>query len=163
MALGLVALALASMPVFAFVRRGQSTDADVARRGASVLLGYWVRDWLMWAIGPAERLAARTGVSPDVFNYLGVAFGAAAGWAFAIGELSAAGWFVLFGGLADIFDGRIARARGLAGPAAQDPCRAGRSARAASARRPPACTRHPPPPMRVAAGMDDLRRPTNRG
>jgi CDP-diacylglycerol--glycerol-3-phosphate 3-phosphatidyltransferase len=113
-AIGLVALALASMPVFAFVRRGQPTDADVARRGASVLLGYWVRDWLMWAIGPAERLAVRTGVSPDVFNYLGVAFGAAAGWAFAVGELSAAGWLVLFGGLADIFDGRIARARGLA-------------------------------------------------
>jgi len=39
-----------------------------------------------------------------------------------------------------------ARARGLAGPAAQDPYRAGRGARAASARRPSARTRHPASP-----------------
>lgn len=113
-ALTLVAAALASMPVFALLRRGQPMDADVARRSASVLLGFWVRDWLMWAIGPAERVVIRAGISPDVFNYLGVAFGAAAGWAFAVGELSVGGWLVLFGGLADIFDGRIARARGIA-------------------------------------------------
>ncbi|MBM3750411.1 MAG: CDP-alcohol phosphatidyltransferase family protein [Acidimicrobiia bacterium] len=113
-ALTLVAAALASMPVFALLRRGQPMDADVARRSASVLLGFWVRDWLMWAIGPVERVVIRAGISPDVFNYLGVAFGAAAGWAFAVGELSVGGWMVLFGGLADIFDGRIARARGIA-------------------------------------------------
>ena len=113
-ALTFVAAALASMPLFAWLRRGQPRDADVARRGASVLLGYWVRDWLMWAIGPAERAVIRARISPDVFNYLGVAFGAAAGWAFAVGALSVGGWMVLFGGLADIFDGRIARARGIA-------------------------------------------------
>lgn len=113
-ALSLVAAALATMPVFALVRRGQPLDADVARRSASLLLGFWVRDWLMWVIGPAERALVRARVSPDVFNYIGVACGAAAGWAFAVGALSAGGWLVLCGGLADIFDGRIARARGLA-------------------------------------------------
>lgn len=113
-ALSLVAAALASMPVFALVRRGQPMDADVARRSSSVLLGYWVRDWLMWAIGPVERAAVRARISPDVFNYLGVLFGALAGWGFAVGQLSVGGWMVLFGGLADIFDGRIARTRGIA-------------------------------------------------
>jgi CDP-diacylglycerol--glycerol-3-phosphate 3-phosphatidyltransferase len=112
-ALTLVAAALATMPIFAWLRRGQPLDADVARRSASVLLGYWVRDWLMWAIGPAERAVVRAKISPDVFNYLGVAFGAGAGVAFAMEALSAAGWLVLLGGLADIFDGRIARSRGL--------------------------------------------------
>jgi phosphatidylglycerophosphate synthase len=112
-ALGLVVAALATMPVFAFTRRGKPMDADVARRSTSVLLGYWVRDWLMWAIGPVERAFVRARVSPDVFNYLGVFFGICAGVAFAMAELSLAGWMVLLGGLADIFDGRIARARGL--------------------------------------------------
>lgn len=112
-ALSLVAAALATMPVFALVRRGQPMDAEVAKRSASVLLGYWVRDWLMWTIGPIERVIIRAGISPDVFNYLGVACGAAAGVAFAMDQLSIGGWFVLFGGLADIFDGRIARARNL--------------------------------------------------
>jgi CDP-diacylglycerol---glycerol-3-phosphate 3-phosphatidyltransferase len=113
LALSLVALALASMPIFALQRRGRPVDADVARRPVSVLLGYWVRDWLMWAIGPFERLVIRARVSPDAFNYLGVAFGAAAGVAFATHLHSTAGWMVLLGGLADILDGRIARARGL--------------------------------------------------
>lgn len=112
-ALSLVAAALATMPIFALLRRGQPLDPDVARRSASVLLGFWVRDWLMWAIGPAERAVIRARISPDVFNYLGVFFGACAGAAFATGRLSLAGWLVLLGGLADIFDGRIARARGL--------------------------------------------------
>ena len=105
-----------TMPVFALVSRNRPRDPDVARRSASALLGFWVRDWVMWLIGPIERVLVRSGVSPDVFNYLGVAFGAAAGVAFAERELALAGWAILLGGLADIFDGRIARARGLTSP-----------------------------------------------
>lgn len=112
-ALSLVVAAVATMPIFALTRRGQPMDADVARRSTSVLLGYFVRDWVMWAIGPVERALVRARVSPDVFNYLGVGFGAGAGVAFAVNELALGGWLVLLGGLADIFDGRIARARGL--------------------------------------------------
>src|SRR5262245_57770390 len=101
------------MPVFALVSRNRPRDAEGAKRSASALLGYWVRDWLMWVIGPAERAFVRAEVSPDLFNYLGVVFGAAAGVAFAQGALALAGWGILFGGVADVFDGRIARARGL--------------------------------------------------
>jgi CDP-diacylglycerol--glycerol-3-phosphate 3-phosphatidyltransferase len=111
--LWLLLAVVATMPVFALVSRNRPRDADVARRSASALLGFWIRDWLMWVIGPAERALVRARVSPDVFNYLGVAFGAAAGVAFAERALALAGWAILLGGLADVFDGRIARARGL--------------------------------------------------
>ncbi|MEO6223838.1 MAG: hypothetical protein ABIP90_11365, partial [Vicinamibacterales bacterium] len=83
--LWLLLAVLATMPVFALVSRNRPTDPDVARRSASALLGFWIRDWLMWVIGPLERVLVRAGVSPDVFNYLGVAFGAAAGVLFAQG------------------------------------------------------------------------------
>ncbi|HET6765442.1 MAG TPA: CDP-alcohol phosphatidyltransferase family protein [Longimicrobiaceae bacterium] len=115
-ALLLVALLLATMPIFALVSRGRPMDADVARRGKTILLGRWVRDWLMWVIGPAERGFVRAGVSPDLFNYLGALFGLLAGVAFARGALGVGGWLVLLGGVADIFDGRIARARGIDAP-----------------------------------------------
>ena len=116
-ALALVAFALLTMPVFAALRaRGRPVDADVARRPATILLGFWIRDWVMWVIGPIERALVRTGVSPDFFNLLGAVFGLAAGAAFARGALPLAGWLVLLGGCADIFDGRIARARGIASP-----------------------------------------------
>jgi CDP-diacylglycerol---glycerol-3-phosphate 3-phosphatidyltransferase len=115
-ALVLVAALLATMPIFALVSRGRPMDADVARRGKTILLGRWVRDWLMWVIGPAERGFVRAGVSPDLFNYLGALFGVLAGVAFARGALGVGGWMVLLGGVADIFDGRIARARGIDAP-----------------------------------------------
>jgi CDP-diacylglycerol--glycerol-3-phosphate 3-phosphatidyltransferase len=112
-ALALVAFAVLTMPVYALTRRGRPLDPEVARRPATVLLGYWIRDWVMWVVAPAERAFVRARVSPDVFNYLGAAFGLAAGIAYARHALALAGWLVLFGGLADIFDGRVARARGI--------------------------------------------------
>jgi len=95
--LGLLAAALLmlTMPIYAWVARGRPRDADVARRPRTVLLGYWVRDWLMWVIAPLERMFLALGLPPVAFNWAGVVFG------------------VLLGGAADIFDGRIARARGL--------------------------------------------------
>lgn len=113
-ALVLVAVLLVTMPVYGFVSRGRAIDADVARRPATIILGYWVRDWLMWIIKPLESGMVRAGVSPDALNVAGAGFGAAAGVAFAFGELALGGWLVLLGGAADIFDGRIARARGIA-------------------------------------------------
>lgn len=113
-ALSFVALVLLTMPVFAIVARGRPVDAEVARRPTTVLLGFWIRDWAMWILGPVERLLVRWRVSPDVFNYLGALFGLFAGVAFYYGQLSLAGWMILLGGSMDIFDGRIARARGLA-------------------------------------------------
>jgi phosphatidylglycerophosphate synthase len=109
-----VVMLVLTMPVFAVRSRGRPADPDVARRPATMLLGFWIRDWLMWVIAPLERLFVRARVSPDVFNYLGAAFGMAAGSAFALGALPLGGWLVLLGGASDVFDGRVARARGLA-------------------------------------------------
>ncbi|MDQ3698251.1 MAG: CDP-alcohol phosphatidyltransferase family protein [Gemmatimonadota bacterium] len=113
-ALSVVALVLFTMPVFAVLGRDRAMDADVAKRPATALLGYWVRDWLMWVIHPVERVLIHARVSPDIFNYLGVTLGLGAGVTFATGALSLAGWLVLIGGLMDIFDGRVARALGVA-------------------------------------------------
>jgi phosphatidylglycerophosphate synthase len=113
-ALMLVAALLLTMPLYAIRSRGRPLDPEVARRPATAIFGYWIRDWLMWVIGPMERSFVRAGITPDFFNVLGALFGLAAGIAFAFGALSLAGWLILLGGAADIFDGRIARARGLA-------------------------------------------------
>lgn len=107
------ALLLLTMPVYALVARGRPRDADVARRPRTILLGFWVRDWLMWAIAPLERLFLALAIPPVAFNWAGAALGAAAGVAYAFGAFAAGGWLILLGGAADIFDGRIARARGM--------------------------------------------------
>ena len=116
LALALFAAVLLSVAAFAVFRRGRTRDPEVARRGRTPLIGYWLRDWLMWVIGPAERALTRANVSPLVFNLAGVAFGMAAGLAYARGVLAFAGWLVMLGGVCDVFDGRLARAHGLQSP-----------------------------------------------
>ena len=112
-ALAAIALTVLTMPIYAIAARGRETDADVRGRPKTVLLGFWVRDWLMWVITPAIDLSVRLQISPLIFNLAGVVFGLASGLAFARGALPLGGWCVLLGGLADVFDGRIARARSM--------------------------------------------------
>jgi phosphatidylglycerophosphate synthase len=112
-ALTIAFLVVLTMPIFAVVSRGRPRDADVARRPTTILLGYWIRDWVMWFIGPLDRFLIRNRVSPDVFNWLGLAFGLASAAAYGYGQLALAAWMVLLGGAADILDGRIARARNI--------------------------------------------------
>src|SRR6476646_1259120 len=111
-ALSLMALAILTMPVYALKASKNTADPDVARRPTTIILGTWVRNWLMWIIGPVERKFVQWKLSPDIFNYIGGAFGLFAGIAFANNELALGGWLTLLGGLSDIFDGRIARASG---------------------------------------------------
>lgn len=114
-ALVLLGSLVATMPVFAFrSRAGRPRDGDVAGRPATWLVGYWLRDWMVWVLSPIERLLVRARVSPTMLNMVGLAAGLAAGVAFAGGHFALAAWLLALGGLADILDGRVARARGLA-------------------------------------------------
>lgn len=115
-ALAVAALVVLTMPVFAIIARDRPMDVDVARRPTTILLGYWVRDWLMWLISPVERAFVAMRVSPDVFNFAGAVMGFLAGVAYVRGAPAVAGWCIILGGVCDIFDGRIARARGLSSP-----------------------------------------------
>jgi len=106
--------ALASMPVFALLRR--APDPDAVKKGSSFLLGIgnFLVHWLMWAIGPAERLLLAAGFGPDAMNAGGFLFGLLSGILIGLGRLEAGGWAIALAGICDILDGRLARARGLA-------------------------------------------------
>jgi len=108
---------LLSMPVFALASRGRP-DPDAARKGSSFLLGVgdFLVHWLMWAIGPVERALLRAGAGPDAMNAAGLAFGLLSGVLIASGRLEAGGWAIALAGVADILDGRLARALKLSSP-----------------------------------------------
>jgi phosphatidylglycerophosphate synthase len=109
--------ALASMPVFALVARSRR-DPDAARKGSSFLLGVgdFLVHWLMWAIGPLERALLRAGAGPDSMNAAGLGFGLLSGILIGTGRLEAGGWAIAAAGIADILDGRLARALQVASP-----------------------------------------------
>lgn len=109
-------LAFASMGVYALL--GRRPDADAERKGATFVLGggnFFVH-WFMWVIGPLERLLLALGFGPDAMNLAGLACGAASGVLIGLGQLELGGWAIAAGGVCDILDGRLARARNLASP-----------------------------------------------
>jgi phosphatidylglycerophosphate synthase len=111
---GLVAFALASMPVYAWSGARRQPDPHAPSVKGSFVLGSFVRDWFYWFLRPVDRASLALGLGPLFYNLTGVFFGVVAGILFATGFTVMAGWSVLLGGIADILDGRIARARGMA-------------------------------------------------
>jgi CDP-diacylglycerol--glycerol-3-phosphate 3-phosphatidyltransferase len=112
--IAIVVLALISMPIYQAGRARRGVDKlEIADRG-SFILGPFLRDWFYWFIRPIERISLALGMSPLSYNLIGVGFGVLAGWGFATGRHALGGWGVLLGGIADILDGRIARAQGVA-------------------------------------------------
>jgi len=110
----LLGLALASMPVYAWSGARRRPDPFAPAVKGTFVLGPFVRDWFYWFLGPIDRISLALGLSPLFYNVAGVVMGALAGVLFATGWMVMAGWAVLLGGVADILDGRIARARNMA-------------------------------------------------
>jgi CDP-diacylglycerol--glycerol-3-phosphate 3-phosphatidyltransferase len=104
------------MAVFGLRYDQSAGDPLESTQRGTFVLGAFVRFWFFWFIGPAVRLALRAGLSPTFFNLLGAGFGTGAGLAFALGMPALGGWGVFLGGTADVFDGRVARSKGIASP-----------------------------------------------
>jgi len=112
--LGFFAFALGSMPVYVLTGAHRREDALESSARGGFVLGSFTRSWFYWFIRPVEALSLALGLSPLFYNLAGATLGAAGGVAFAMGNFALGGWGVLLGGAADVLDGRIARARGLA-------------------------------------------------
>lgn len=114
--LGILGVAFASMPLYALGAAHRSPDPHEIKDRGSFVLGSFARSWFYWFVHPVEAAALGLRLGPTFFNLLGVAFGVFAGVLFATGRVNLAGWAILLGGVADILDGRIARALGMASP-----------------------------------------------
>jgi len=108
--------AVLSMAVFAV--SGARRDPDAERRNSRFLMGAgdFLVHWLLWALRPLDRVAAALNLSPDFFNFAGLFFGLLSGIAIATDRIELGGWAIALGGVADIMDGRVARARQLSSP-----------------------------------------------
>jgi CDP-diacylglycerol--glycerol-3-phosphate 3-phosphatidyltransferase len=111
----LTALGLACASMAAYAMGGGRRDADAQRKGATFALGIgdFLVHWFMWVLGPLERVLLGLGVGPDAMNLAGLAFGAASGALIGLGHLELGGWAIVAGGVCDILDGRLARARNV--------------------------------------------------
>jgi CDP-diacylglycerol--glycerol-3-phosphate 3-phosphatidyltransferase len=114
--LAVLGFALGTMLVFRVRYDRSAVDPLESSARGTFVLGPFVRSWFLWFIGPGVRVAVRIGLSPTFFNIAGAALGAASGVAFGFGNTILGGWLILLGGASDVFDGRVARAQGVASP-----------------------------------------------
>jgi len=112
--LGILGFAFLTMGVYRITGAHLRHDPNESSDRGSFVLGNFVRSWFYWFVGPIERAAIAVGLSPTAFNVIGVLFGCAAGACFVTGRVTLGGWAILLGGAADVLDGRIARAQGIA-------------------------------------------------
>lgn len=112
--LGIVGFALLTMPVYARSDARRRPDPLESAARGDFVLGSFVREWFYWFIRPIERLSLALRLSPLFYNVAGALLGIASGVAFAMGAMVTGGWLILAGGAADVLDGRIARALGIA-------------------------------------------------
>ena len=112
--LGILAFAFSTMLAYALSGARRKPDQLASSAHGSFVLGSFLSAWLYWFAHPIVRGSVALRLSPTVFNLLGVAFGWGAGILFATEHVALAGWSVLLGGVADVLDGRIARAMGVA-------------------------------------------------
>lgn len=112
--LAILAIAFLSMPLYGMSGRARRPDPLESAARGSFLLGGFLKSWFLWSVRPLERASLALGIGPLLYNLLGAALGIAAGFAFGSGHVVLGGWGVLLGGVADVMDGRIARARRIA-------------------------------------------------
>jgi phosphatidylglycerophosphate synthase len=81
---------------------------DVGRVKHNQFFGLFLARFLVWVIGPVERLLLGR-VSPNTITALSLGMCALCGVAAGLGQLAAAVWLYTVAGILDIIDGRLAR------------------------------------------------------
>ncbi|MBN2370766.1 MAG: CDP-alcohol phosphatidyltransferase family protein [Vicinamibacteria bacterium] len=110
-----IALGCALLSMLVYLASGRRMDADATRKGSQLALGLgnFLLHWFFWVIAPLEKPLVRGRVAPLTLNLAGLAFGVISGVLIAFGRLGWGGIAILLGGVCDVLDGRIARARNI--------------------------------------------------
>jgi len=77
-----------------------------------VILPDWIKDGFVKIVQPIIDIFIKAQVNPNTFTTIGFMVSLLAAYFFGAGMLRAGGAFLLFAGIFDVFDGRIARATG---------------------------------------------------
>ncbi len=97
--------------------KGVPKDEETLHRGATVLVGFFLRHYFFWVTQPLWKLILRSGLPANALSLLSAMLGVSSGVAVAAGRFALGGWLFLASGILDVMDGRIARTQKQAGPA----------------------------------------------
>jgi phosphatidylglycerophosphate synthase/putative flippase GtrA len=110
MILGMVAFAVRN------ALHGRYRDAETEARGASLLLGMWLRQYFTWLMRPLLGMLLRARVPSNAVTTLSLLLATGAAVALAAGRMALGGWLFVAAGVCDFLDGRLARQSNTASP-----------------------------------------------
>lgn len=115
-ALALVVYVCGGMLVFAArnAMRGAFHDREMEKRGSTLLLGAWLRNYFAWLMSPIFRLVLKSRLPPNAITTLSLLLAGGAGVALAAGRFALGGWLFVAAAVCDFLDGRLARETGRA-------------------------------------------------
>ncbi|NCN26672.1 CDP-alcohol phosphatidyltransferase family protein [bacterium] len=96
-----------------FVYPKQELSEETKRRPRSFVSNAFFREFWYFLMGPLKRKLIKWGASPNTLTIAGFIFSLAAGVAFGMSEFGLGGWMVILAATCDIYDGQLARARGI--------------------------------------------------
>jgi len=109
----MLSLALLSLGIFSLFNHGRDQDADAK---SAQFLGPFgnaiLQWWFFFVVSPLTRFSLALGLTPNALSYIALAFGALAGAFFCLGWLEVGAWTLMFSGVWDMLDGRVARKTG---------------------------------------------------
>ncbi len=109
----LVAYFVLGLPVY-LVRvavGGSIRDENLEGRPTTAILGLWVRLYFVWLMKPLFSALRALDIPANAITTLSTLLATGSGVALAAGSFSLGGWLMVFGGIADALDGRLARIR----------------------------------------------------
>jgi len=109
---------LVAMVVFAVRNRTREAyrDAEMLRRGATPILGMWLRQYFAWLMRPLVGALVGLRLPPNAVTTLSLLLAVGAAVAAAAGRMALGGWLFVASGLCDFLDGKLAREAKTAGP-----------------------------------------------
>ncbi len=96
-----------------FVYPKQELSEETKRRSRSFVSNAFFREFWYFLMGPLKRQFIKYDVSPDTLTWFGFIFSAFSGISFGLGHFGLGGWFVILAATCDIYDGQLARAKGI--------------------------------------------------
>jgi hypothetical protein len=98
---------LAAMVVFAIRNRTREAygDAELLRRGATPILGMWLRQYFAWLMRPLVGALVGLRLPPNAVTTLSLLLAVGAAVAAAAGRMALGGWLFVASGLCDFLDG----------------------------------------------------------
>jgi CDP-diacylglycerol---glycerol-3-phosphate 3-phosphatidyltransferase len=103
-------LLIVTLTIFSFIYRRRPKDVTIPSFTHKTFVGVFIREYGYWVTNPLIYIFIKLKFTPNTITLTAPFLAFLSGYFYYKGEFAFAGWILLFGGILDFMDGRLARA-----------------------------------------------------